>query len=75
MHVAFVLDKVTWHRFLSEFFGFPCQYHPIMPPWLSTIMYHLVNEQEPRWWPQFRDIVSHNRDEQEHCKNGKTINN
>jgi hypothetical protein len=30
----------------------------IIPAWLSMLIYHLRNEQQARWWPQFRDIVS-----------------
>jgi hypothetical protein len=26
-------------------------------PWLSVMIYHLGDEQEARFWPQFRDIV------------------
>jgi hypothetical protein len=30
----------------------------IIPPWLSTLIYHLEDEQKVRWWPQFRHIAS-----------------
>jgi hypothetical protein len=33
----------------------------IIPPWLSTVVYHLGDEQQARWWPRFRD-VSHSVD-------------
>jgi hypothetical protein len=29
----------------------------IIPPWLFASMYHLEDEQQARWWPQFRDTV------------------
>jgi hypothetical protein len=35
---------------------FPCQYHSTHHG--STLIYHLGDEQQTRWWPQFRDIVS-----------------
>jgi hypothetical protein len=33
---------------------FPCQYHSTVAPYLYNLRY----EQQARWWPQFRDIVS-----------------
>jgi hypothetical protein len=34
-----------------------------MPPWFSMLIYHLGDEQQARWWPQFRDVVSPHRHE------------
>jgi hypothetical protein len=33
----------------------------IIPPWFSILIYHLRDEQQARWWPQFRDVVSPHR--------------
>jgi hypothetical protein len=45
----------------QRFLVFPCQYH-------STVALHTHissgDEQQARWWPQFRDIVSPHRYEQ-----------
>jgi hypothetical protein len=30
----------------------------VIPPWFFMFMYHLGYEQQARWWPQFRDILS-----------------
>jgi hypothetical protein len=30
----------------------------VIPPWFSMFMYHLGDEQQTRWWLQFRDVVS-----------------
>jgi hypothetical protein len=30
----------------------------IIPPWISTSIYHAGDEQWARWWPQFRDSLS-----------------
>jgi hypothetical protein len=54
--------KWHWDRFFHEFF---CSSVDIIPPWLSTHMYHLEDEQQGRWWPQFRDTVSPYRHKQE----------
>jgi hypothetical protein len=35
---------------------FPCPYHSIIV--LHTHIYNLRPNNSPRWWPQFRDIVS-----------------
>jgi hypothetical protein len=37
----------------------------IIPPWLSTLIWHLGDEQNACWWPQLRDIVSPHRHEQQ----------
>jgi hypothetical protein len=29
----------------------------IIPPWFSTVIYHLGDEHQACWWLQFRDIV------------------
>jgi hypothetical protein len=36
----------------------------IIPPWLFILIYHLGDEQQARWWLQFRDMVSPLRQEQ-----------
>jgi hypothetical protein len=36
-------------------------------------MYHLGDEQNACWWPQFRDIVSPHRHEQHEHANKKTV--
>jgi hypothetical protein len=36
----------------------------IIPPWLSIPIYHLRDEQQARWCPQSRDIVSPHQYEQ-----------
>jgi hypothetical protein len=30
----------------------------IIPSWLSILVYHLGDEQQARWWPQFRDVLT-----------------
>jgi hypothetical protein len=40
----------------------------IIPPLLSILIYHLWDEQQARWWPQFRDVVSPHRHEQQILK-------
>jgi hypothetical protein len=30
----------------------------IIPPWFSMLIYHLGDEQQARWWLQFRVVVS-----------------
>jgi hypothetical protein len=53
---GFMVDKVA--------LGHACQgvlkFYPvnIIPPWFFMRRYHLADEQQARWWPQFRDIVS-----------------
>jgi hypothetical protein len=36
------------------------QFFPIdiIPLWFSTLICHLGDEQQDRWWAQFRDVVS-----------------
>jgi hypothetical protein len=43
--------KWRWDRFFSEFFGFTlsASFHRC-----SILIYHLGDEQQARWWPQFR---------------------
>jgi hypothetical protein len=38
----------------------------IIPPLFSTLIYQPGNEQQARWWPQFRDVVSHHRHDNYH---------
>jgi hypothetical protein len=37
----------------------------VIPPFISILTYNLGDEQQAHWWPQFRDVVSPNRHEQE----------
>jgi hypothetical protein len=55
--------KWHWDRFFSELFSFPIN---IIPPWLSLLIYHLGDEQQACWWPQFRDIISPHQHEQQY---------
>jgi hypothetical protein len=55
-HVEFVVDKVARDRFLSEFFGFSCQYHSTVAP-CSYITWGVMVT-------HFRDMVSSHRHEQ-----------
>jgi hypothetical protein len=54
--------KWHWERFFFEFFGFPLSvsFHRG-----SMLTYHLGDEQQARWWSQFRDTVSPHRHEQQ----------
>jgi hypothetical protein len=47
----------------------------IIPPWLSILMYHLGDEQQARWWLQFRDVVSPHRQNDNNNKNRLEENN
>jgi hypothetical protein len=35
-------------------------------PCFSMLKYHLADEQEAHWWPQFRDVVSPHRHDHQH---------
>jgi hypothetical protein len=48
VHVGFVVGKMHWDRFFSV---------SIIPPWLSILIYHLVDQHKSHCWWQFRDIV------------------
>jgi hypothetical protein len=62
--VVFVMDKVILGQvFLPVVPFFPVS---IIPPWLYVLIYHLLDEQQARWWPQFRDILSPHRHKHEH---------
>jgi hypothetical protein len=37
----------------------------IIPSWLSMLIYLLGDEQQTRWWSQFRDLVSPHRHEEQ----------
>jgi hypothetical protein len=52
VRVGFVVDKVALGQVFSEFFLVNT-----IPPWSLILMYHLGDEQQARWWLQFRDIV------------------
>jgi hypothetical protein len=38
----------------------------IIPLWFSMLIYHLGDEKQARWWPQFRDIISSHRHAHHH---------
>jgi hypothetical protein len=61
VHVGFVVDKVAlgrvFHRGLRFFLSL--SFHRGSP-----YSYHLEDEQQVHWWPQFRDTVSPQRHEQ-----------
>jgi hypothetical protein len=50
-----------WDTLISEFLLLSGN---ITPPWRSILIYH-HDEQQRRWGPQFRDIVSPHRHEQQ----------
>jgi hypothetical protein len=54
VHVGFVVDKVALGQVFSQLFGFPVN---IILPWLSMFIYYLGDEQEARWWPQFKRLT------------------
>jgi hypothetical protein len=58
---GFVVDNVA----LGQVSILVLRFSPvnIIPPWLSIHIYHLEDEQG-RWWPQFRDVVSLHRHDQ-----------
>jgi hypothetical protein len=47
VHVRFVLDTAT--DFSQSFYVLPVSPVDIIPPWLSTLKYHLGGEQQTRW--------------------------
>jgi hypothetical protein len=48
----------------------------IILPWFFMLIYHLGDEQEACWWPQFKDIVSpHLHDHHHHHHNIQTGSN
>jgi hypothetical protein len=42
---------------VNELEVFPSRHHPRF----STLIYHLRDEQQACWWPQFRDVISPHR--------------
>jgi hypothetical protein len=58
------MGKVTLRRFTPV---------NIIPSLLSTLIYHLGDEQA-HWWPQFRDTASAHRHEQQQEHNASAIN-
>jgi hypothetical protein len=58
-HMGYVVDKVA----LGQIFLRVLRFSPvsIIPPSLSTLVYHLADEQYVRLWQQFRDAVSLHR--------------
>jgi hypothetical protein len=52
--VGFVVDKVELGQASQGSSVFPAN---IIPPGLSILIRHLEEEQQARWWPQFRDMV------------------
>jgi hypothetical protein len=66
VYVGFVVDKVA----LGQVFLRVLRFSPvnIIPPRLSLLTYHLGDEQQTRWRPQFRDVVWPRRHEyKQHC--------
>jgi hypothetical protein len=61
--VRFVVDKVAMRQIFHRVLRFSSV--NIIPPQLSMLIHLLGDQQETRWWPQIRDIVSHNRNEQQ----------
>jgi hypothetical protein len=55
VHVAFVVDNVVLGQVSFRVLRFPPV--NIIPPWLFILTYHLEDEQQARWWPQFRDMT------------------
>jgi hypothetical protein len=51
--VGFVVDEVALRSFLRVLTISPVN---MIPPWLSIFIYNLVDEQQARWWLQFRDV-------------------
>jgi hypothetical protein len=60
VHVGYVKEKVA----LVQFFLRVIRFSPvsIIPLWFSILIHHLGDEQYARWWQQFRDIVSAQRE-------------
>jgi hypothetical protein len=54
VHVGFVDEVAMVQDFIRVVRFFPVN---ILSPWLSILAYHLEDEQQTRWLPQFRDIV------------------
>jgi hypothetical protein len=66
VHVGFVVEETgTGTRFSPNYSSIsPVN---IIPPWLPIFIHNLGYEQQTRWWPQFRDIISPHRHEQLYC--------
>jgi hypothetical protein len=62
LHVRFVVDKVALVQVFSRGLRFPVS---ITPPSLSVLFYHMGDEHQARCWPQFRDMASPHRHEQQ----------
>jgi hypothetical protein len=62
VHAEIVVGKIVLGQVLLRV----VRYFPVnvIPLWHSTLTY-LGDEQQTRWWPQFRDIVSSHRHEQQ----------
>jgi hypothetical protein len=67
--VGFVVDKMALGQVLFRVLQF---FTIIIPPWLSKLIYNLRDEQQALLWPQFRDIVSPDRQEK-NMKNSQKI--
>jgi hypothetical protein len=65
IYVKFVVNKVALGQGSLLVLRFPPV--NIIPPWFSLLISHLGDEQQPHWWPQFRDTVSLHRHEQHEC--------
>jgi hypothetical protein len=61
--VGFVTNKVAMGQVLSRILQFS-----VVSFIKSTLIYRLADKQQTQWWPQFRDIISPNRYEQDKTK-------
>jgi hypothetical protein len=52
----FVVDKVTLVQVFLRVLRLSSV--SVIPPWPSILIYHLGNEQQFSWWPQFRDSLT-----------------
>jgi hypothetical protein len=63
VHMGFVVDKLALTKvFLRVFMFYPFK----IIHRGCILLYHLGDEQQARWWPQFRDIWRHRHQQQQH---------
>jgi hypothetical protein len=58
VRVVFMVYKVALGRVSLRVTNFSAV--NIIKPWVSTLIYHLVDEQKARKWPPFRDFIDTN---------------
>jgi hypothetical protein len=63
VRMGFVVQKVALGQAFLQVLWFSTA--SVIPPWLFILTYHLGDEQLARCWPQFRDVVSPHRHEQQ----------